>query len=118
MKEFSKNEHADVRMIGGVVALLVTLIVSVLVFYSIAGGVDYTTANEKIAENVYGYGNGVGTDLNGTSSDWEQFNATTPASNASDDTLDQAGTFYEIAPIIAIVIVAVVILGYVGKIQG
>jgi len=117
MKKFISNEEADAKMVGMVVGLLVTIIISVLIFYNIAGSMDYTSANENIAENVYGYGDGVGTDLNGTSSDWEQFNATTPASNGSDDTLDQAATFFQIAPIIAIVIVAVVILGYVSRIQ-
>jgi len=117
MKKFISNENADVRMVGMVVGLLITIIISVLIFYNIAGSMDYTTANENVAENVYGLTDGVGTDLNGTSSDWEQFNATVPASNASDENLDQAATFFQIAPIIAIVIVAVVILGYVSRIQ-
>jgi len=92
MRKLLKNEDADVRMIGGVVGILVTLIIAVLVFYNIAGSIDTTS---------------IDSDLTGT-----------PAANATTDTLSQAATFFEIAPIIAIVVVAVVILGYVGKIGG
>ena len=90
LKNFLKDEHADVKMIGAVVGILVTLIIAVLVFYNIAASIDTTS---------------IDADLTGT-----------PAANATDATLDQAGTFFGIAPIIAIVIVAVVILGYVSRI--
>jgi len=90
MKSFLKNDEADVKMIGMVVGILVTLIIAVLVFYNIAGSIDTT---------------GIDADLTGT-----------PAANATEDTLDQSATFFSIAPIIAIVVVAVVILGYVSKI--
>jgi len=89
-KSFVKDDEADVKMVGMVVGILVTLIIAVLVFYNIAGSIDTTS---------------IDSDLTGT-----------PAANATDDTLDQASTFFTIAPIIAIVIVAVVILGYVSKI--
>jgi len=89
-KSFLKDEDADARMIGGVVGILVTLIIAVLVFYNIAGSIDATT---------------IDADLTGT-----------PAANATEATLDQAATFFTIAPIIAIVVVAVVILKYVGQI--
>jgi len=90
MRQILKDEKADVKMIGMVVGILVTLIIAVLVFYNIAASIDTTT---------------IDADLTGT-----------PAANATDSTLDQAGTFFTIAPIIAIVIVAVVILGFVGRI--
>jgi len=89
-KSLLEDDEADVKMIGMVVGILVTLIIAVLVFYNIAGSIDTT---------------GIDAGLTGT-----------PAANATDDTLDQAETFFGIAPIIAIVIVAVVILGYVSKI--
>jgi len=87
-----KNNEADVKMVGAVVGILVTLIIAVLVFYNIAGSIDTTT---------------IDADLTGT-----------PSANATDATLDQAATFFSVAPIIAIVIVAVVILGYVSRIGG
>ena len=90
MKKLLDNDEADVKMVGAVVGILVTLIIAVLVFYNIAGSIDAS---------------GVDADLTGT-----------PTQNATDDTLDQAATFFQIAPIIAIVVVAVVILGYVSRI--
>ena len=93
MKNILKDNNADVKMIGGVVGILVTLIIAVLVFYNIAGSIDATDLDAE-------YGNA----------------ANTPTLNATDSTLDQASTFFTIAPIIAIVVVAVVILKYVGQI--
>jgi len=90
--KFLRNDNADVKMIGVVIGILVTLIVAVLVFYNIAGSIDTEDIDAKLTG--------------------------TPAENATDATLDQAGTFFSIAPIIAIVIVAVVILGYVSRIGG
>ena len=90
LKSFVKNDEADVKMVGAVVGILVTLIIAVLVFYNIAGSIDTSTIDSGLTGTL--------------------------AANATDDTLDQASTFFTIAPIIAIVIVAVVILGYVSKI--
>jgi len=93
LKPLRKNDQADVKMIGMVVGVLVTLIIAVLIFYNIASSIDTTTIDSNIG---------------GTN--------TTPAANATDNTLDQSATFFSVAPIIAIVIVAVVILGYVSRI--
>jgi len=90
MKPILKNDEADVKMIGAVVGILVTLIIAVLVFYNIAASIDVTTIDAEFTG--------------------------TPAANATDATLEQAETFWSIAPIICIVIVAVVILGYVSRI--
>ena len=90
LKKLLKDDDANTQMIGAVVGILVTLIIAVLVFYNIASSIDVSSLDA---------------DFNGT-----------PAQNATEATLDQAGTFFTIAPIIAIVIVAVVILGYVSRI--
>jgi len=79
-------------MIGAVVGILITLIIAVLVFYNVAASIDTTTIDAS---------------FDGT-----------PSANATESTLDQAGTFFSIAPIIAIVTIAVVILIYVGRIGG
>ena len=84
-----KDNHADVKMVGAIVALLITLAASVLIFYNFMAGVDTTT----IDANFDG----------------------TPAANATNQILNQAGLFYTIAPMIAIIIVAVVILAYIKK---
>ena len=90
LKKLLKDDDANTQMIGAVVGILVTLIIAVIVFYTIASSLDVSSLDA---------------DFNGT-----------PAQNATEATLDQAGTFFTIAPIIAIVIVAVVILGYVSRI--
>ena len=90
MKSLVNDDSADAKMIGAVVGILVTLVIAVLIFYNIAGSIDASS---------------IDADLTGT-----------PAQNATDDTLSSSATFFQIAPIIAIVIVAVVILGYVSKI--
>jgi len=95
LQSLLKNDEADVKMIGAVVGILITLIIAVLVFYNIAGSIDTTTIDANFG---------------GTTN--------TPAANATEDTLDQSATFFQIAPIIAIVVVAVVILGYVNRIGG
>ena len=98
------DENGNVAMIGAVVGILIMLIVCVLVYYSIAGSIDTS---------------GVDTDVNtalGLTGD--ALANTSYASNATDASLDQAGTFFSIAPIIGVVAVAVVILQYVNKIGG
>jgi len=109
LQKLLTNEHADVKMVGAVVALLITIIVAILIFYNVAGSIDTTNADLKIAENVYG-------DVAGGNDDYR--NNTTFAGNSSGSILDQAATFFSVAPIIAIVIIAVVILGYVSRIGG
>lgn len=90
LKHILNDEQADVRMVGAVVGILVTIIIAVLVFYNIAGSIDTTDIDAGLTG--------------------------TPAANATDATLDQAETFFSVAPIIGIVLVAVVILGYVSRI--
>lgn len=100
-----KNDSdANVSMdaIGVVVGVLVTIIIAVLVFYSIAGSID-TSDLDSTVEGVRAGGN--------TTSG-------TPVTNSTDAVLDQAATVFTIMPIIAIVIVAVIILLFIGKIGG
>jgi hypothetical protein len=82
------------QMVGAAVGLLVTLIVSVLIYWTMSGSL-YPAA--------------------GTDTSWhsQMMNA---SQNATDSINDQAVTFFQIAPIIAIVIVAVVVLSYVSRI--
>lgn len=106
MKSILKDDNADVKMIGAVVGILITLIVAVLVFYNIAG--SFSTGLDALDDNVAAAKGETG---------WPATNST-EATNATDNILNQSATFFQIAPIIAIVVVAVVILGYVSKIGG
>ena len=105
MRRLMKNNHADVKMVGMVIAIFITLIVSVLVVYTMASNTTFTTEQERAVNGARGYTN-------------DAYNNSTDGGNASSNILEQAGTFFQIAPIIGIVVVAVVILGYVSKIGG
>jgi len=102
MKSLRADDNADVKMIGGVVGILVTLMISILVFYNIAASIDSSSVDTDLQQT--GLAGGAAT------------HNYTYAANATGDILDQTATFFTIAPIIAIVVVAVLILQYVGKI--
>ena len=90
LKSLAKDERGDIRMIGAVVGILVTLVVAALVFFNIMASIDTTTLDAEFTG--------------------------TPVANATTSIMEQSDVFFSLAPIIAIVIVAVVILGYVSRI--
>ena len=92
MRKFLKNNEANMQEIGFIVGLLITIAISVLVFYTLAASFDIQSVDEDLAG--------------------------TPFANATNATLEQSATFFTIAPIIGIVVIAVVILGYVSSIGG
>ena len=100
MRKFWKDNLANVGTIGAAVAILVTIMVSVLIVYNIAASIDANDIDTNLQTAL-----GEGTDVNF-------------AQNATKDTLDQSATFYTIAPLIVVVLVAVTILGYVIQIGG
>ena len=108
MRKLLSDKHADMKMIGGVIGLFVTLLIAIIVLYSIAGSLAPNSLDSDYFGTKSSGGDGLGN---------EQFNQT-PAENATSPILNQAETFFTIAPIIAIVVVAVIILGYVGSIGG
>ena len=89
MKLLKMNE-GQMNLVGAAVGLFITLIIAVLIYYNIAASIDTTSVDAKL----------VGT----------------PAANATSATNNQAATFFTVAPIIGIVIVAVVVIGYVKNI--
>jgi hypothetical protein len=90
MLKLKKMNQAQMSYIGAAVGLFITLIITVLIYYSIASSIDTTAIDAK---------------FNGT-----------PAANATAGINSQAQTFFTIAPIVGIVIVAVVVIGYVQRI--
>jgi len=80
MKKLWKDEEADVKMIGAVVGILVTLMIAVLVFYNIAANIDVATVDEDLQ-----------TQLGDSDAEY--------AANATTATLEQSSTFFTIAPI-------------------
>ena len=100
MIKFWKNTQATVQDIGAAVAILVTILVSVLVVFNIAASINANDVDTNLQTAL-----GEGTDV-------------TFAQNATKDTLDQTATFYTIAPLVVVVLIAVVILSYVMQIGG
>lgn len=102
MKPLHDDDTANVKMIGTVVGILITIIIAVLIFYNIAGSIDVSSLDEDVAAAKGETG-------------WPATNST-EATNATNAILDQSETFFTIVPIVAIVIVAAVVIGYVSKI--
>ena len=100
------HNHGQMAMVGAAIGLFITLIISILVFYNIAATMDSTTLNNLDSK----YNTGV--------VGWAGTNGSTPARNATNSILNQGATFFTIAPIVGIVIVAVVVIGYVQRIGG
>ena len=107
MKKFWANSEGNMQMIGTVIALFITIIISALVLYTITASVDFDAVDANIGDTVTGAG---------ATGDGANLQNQTPGANASAAILDQAATFYTVAPIIGIVVVAVIILGYVSRI--
>jgi O-antigen/teichoic acid export membrane protein len=77
-------------MIGAAVGLFITLAIVVLIYYNVMASLDTTSIDAKLPG--------------------------TPAANATGYINSQAATFFTIAPILGIVIVAVVVISYVKQI--
>ena len=98
MKRLCKNSHAQMSLIVAAIGLFITLLISILVYYNIAG----------VSIHTHDYA----TESNATAALWNQSNNATASIN------NQAATFYTVAPIVGIVIVAVVVISYVQRIGG
>jgi len=99
MRKLLNHKHASVAMVGGAIGLLITLIISVLIFYSMLASSPSLPAPAAGASSYYKA-------------------LQNQSENASSTISSQASTFFTIAPIVAIVIVAVVVIGYVQRIGG
>jgi len=91
--------HGSIAMVGSAVGLLITLIISVLIFYSMLASSPSLPAPGAGASSYYKA-------------------LQNQSENSSSVISSQASTFFTIAPIVAIVIVAVVVIGYVQRIGG
>ena len=90
------DNNANLQIIGQAVGLLITLIIVVLVYYNISASSYHTMS--------------YGTETTAQSALWNASNNATTAVN------NQAATFFTISPIIVLVMVAVVVIGYVKMI--
>ena len=99
------NNHAQMSMIGVAVGLLITLMIVIVIYYNISASINTSHVDAAFNRGKVGW---LETGTNGSR----------PATNATTQINNQAATFFTIAPIIAIVIVAVVVIGYVQRIGG
>ena len=97
------HDHAQMAMVGAAIGLFITLIIAIILYYNIASAIDTTAIDANFNKDVVG---------------WAGTNGSRPAYNATTGINDQAATFFTIAPIVGIVIVAVVVIGYVQRIGG
>jgi hypothetical protein len=88
------NDNGQMQMIGAAVGLFITIIICILIYYNIAASTQQTAGTDTSRASQ----------LRNASR-----NATTTINN-------QAATFFTIAPIIGVVIVAVVVISYVKQI--
>ena len=89
------------NLITSAIAVLITLVIAVLVYFNVSGSIDTNTIDYKF-----------GLTINATG----VRNGSAPSYNATNAVNDQAATFFTIAPIVAVVIVAVVVISYVKQI--
>jgi len=112
MRSLRNNKHADMNMIMTAIIMAVMLAIGLVVVYSVFGGLDLDTVDTKINEDVFGWSNS-GDPSDDQNSSWESWNTSKNAANATNDLLNNAATFFTVAPIALVVIAAVGILGYV-----
>jgi CheY-specific phosphatase CheX len=95
MRKFTENNQGNVGTIILAVATAVTLAVSILITYSILGGMDYASLDSGVADAI-------GEDANSTR-----------VTNSTNSLISGVNTFFSISPIYLIVLVAVAIIGAV-----
>ena len=154
VKQLREDTSAYTKMVGGIVSLLLVIIISVLVFWSVSDSVDSfnevdetftgyshgdnasaqtveldNSPNSESDTNVTCYSSTAGTlsyptfsvnqkDVTiaaGSASNYTQVNVTYTSNMGTDatETEDMASTVYALAPIVALVIVASIILAVV-----
>jgi len=109
MRSLIKNKTGTVQDIGMAVSILVAIVIAIVVVYNMAGSMDMGDVDTEIVNNNI--------DVMNERSGGGSLN-TTYAGNATVDILDQSATFFTIAPLVVVVLVAVVILSYVMQIGG
>ena len=93
--QFLKNEAGDVNLIMTAIVLAITLVMGVIITFAVIGGVNLTTIDANYRASIGASNTGI-----------------KPAANATNTLVSNVNTFYQIAPIMLVVIAAVGILSY------
>ena len=87
MRKLLENRYGNVGTIIMAVTVAIVMAISILITYSVLSGIDVTNIDSKLPGD--------------------------PAKNATGFLLNSLGTFYSIAPIYLVVLIAVAIIGAV-----
>ena len=113
MRKLWKNKNADMNMILSAVIMAIVFAIGIVIVFSVFGGIS---GNLDTLDGDLATAKGLGrdtSDVTGVNEAWENYNASTIATNASDDVLGNVETFYTVGPIALIVVAAVGILSYI-----
>ena len=105
MRAFRKSENVDVSLIMQAIVISITMVMGIIIVFAILGGVKVSTFDSQVGRNIgyyikYPGGSNV------------SYNDTKYASNATKYIVSNVGTFFQIAPIMIVVIAAVGLLSY------
>ena len=119
MRQIIKTKIANVGMIGMAIAIAVTIMLSIVIIFSIYGGIGptFTSLEDKLnGTDVSGTGVHVNEPDTAFSSKWG--NKTIGPVAGGGNILSGLGTYYTLAPLIIVVMAAGVILFYVTRVGG
>jgi len=113
MRKLLKNTNGDMNMILSAVIMAIVFAIGIIIVFNVVGGIsdDLSSLDGDLAL-AKGLSKGA-SDETGINEAWENYNASTIATNATDDLLSNVETFYTVAPIALIVVAAVGILSYI-----
>ena len=98
MRKLLSNKNGNVGTIILAVATAITIVISIMIVYTVIGGISTKTIDAKFNTDVVG---------------WANTNGSRPAYNATTSLLSGLGTFFTLSPIYLVVLVAVAIIGAV-----
>ena len=101
MKNLLRNDNGDVSLIMTAIVLAITLAMGVIIVYAVIGGVNLSTIDANYRTSI------------GSSN-----TACKPAANATRTLVSNINPFFQLSPIVLIVIAAVGILSYLFVLRG
>ncbi|NIQ88073.1 MAG: hypothetical protein GWN93_02880 [Deltaproteobacteria bacterium] len=108
MRRLIRDGNADLNMILGAVSVVVMLAISLVIAYNVVGAIDTDGLEDTIRQNVHGL-----QEVNDNDAANTTWNNTLTVGNCTTDLTDNMETYYQVAPIVLIVMAAVGILGYI-----
>jgi len=95
MRKLLHNNHGNMATVITAIAVAIAIAIGIIITYSVLGSTDTSTIDSNLQSEL-GWGTGF-----------------TPAGNATTSLVTGLGTFFTIAPIYLVVLIAVAIIGAV-----